>query len=174
MPTRTPHPRRRVLIVFGITAAVLTAAAGISAWKHNAPVDPDSPTSAATSLPAAGVPLPPINRAVPQPLPSLTDPAGFAQQVATALWGTQPPDVVGYQIMAATSPDLSDPELDQLTQVVDTERAAGPAQIGRIDLVASTGIDAATTVTVTALDPSRSLAMRITCTPDCRLSGITR
>ena len=174
MPTRTPHPRRRVLIVFGITAAVLTAAAGISAWKRNAAVDPDSRTSSATSLPAASVPLPPINRAVPRPLPTIADPAGFAQQVATALWGTQPPDIVGYQIMAATSPDLSDPELDQLTQVLDTERAAGPAQIGRIDPVASTGIDAATTVTVTALDPTRSLAMRITCTPECRLSGITR
>jgi hypothetical protein len=104
----------------------------------------------------------------------MTDPVGFATQIATTLWGTLTPDVVGYQIMAATRPDLSDPELDQLTGIIDSEQASGTARVERVDLVPPSGIDEATTVIVTALDPPRDLRMRITCTPDCRLRGITR
>jgi hypothetical protein len=172
MPTQ--HPRRRALIATGITIGVLTAAAGILASNRDAPSDTGSRIRAATSLPAARVPLPPINRAIPRPLPPVTDPVGFATQIATTLWGTQAPDVVGYQIMAATSPDLSDPELDQLTGIIDSEQASGPTSAERVDLVPASGIDEATTIVVTALDPPRSLRMRITCTPDCRLRGITR
>lgn len=168
------HPRRRGVIVIGITIGVLTAVAGIVASHRDAPSDTGSRIRAATSLPAARVPLPPINRAIPRTLPPLTDPVGFATQIATTVWGRQTPDVVGYQIMAATSPGLSDPELNDLTGIIDSEQASEPTSAERVDLVPASGIDEATTIVVTALDPARSLRMRITCTPDCRLRGITR
>jgi hypothetical protein len=174
MPTPPPHPHRRVLIIIGITIGVLTAAAAMSARNQDYTTQGPSSGLTSTSRPAGRVPLPPINRAMPRPLPPLTDPVGLATQVATTLWGTLTPDVVGYQIMAATSPDLSDPELEHLTGIIDSEQASGPASLERVDLVPPSGIDEGITVIVTALDPARSLRMRITCTPDCRLLGITR
>lgn len=174
MPTRTPHPRRPALIALVITAVVVISAAAISARSPEVATPARSPLVTANSNPTARFLLPPINRAVPQPLPATTDPVALAQQVSRTLWGTQAPDVVGYQVTVAASPDLRDPEVDQLIDAIDAELAAGPARVGRIDMAAANGIDHATTVTVTALDPARSLTLRITCTPDCRLLGITR
>ena len=174
MPTRTLHLRRPALITLGITAVAIIAAAAIADRRPDVATPTRLPLVTASSHPVAHVALPPINRTVPQPLPATTDPVGLAQQISSTLWDTQPPDVIGCQVMAAAGPDLRDAEIDQLTDAIDAELASGPARVGRIDVVPATGIDEATTVTVTALDPARTLTMRITCTPDCRLLGITR
>ena len=174
MPTLAAHLRGPALIALGITAVVFIAAAAISHRNPDDATPTPLPVGRVNSHSKARVPLPPINRSVPQTLPSTTDPAALAQQISSTLWGTQAPDVIGYHVMAAADPDLADPEIDQLTDAIDAELASGPARIGRIDVVAANGIEEATTVTVTALDQTRSLTMRISCTPDCQLLGITR
>lgn len=174
MPTGTLHLRRHTLIGLGITAVALIAVAANSDRNPDDAASTRLPLVTASIHPEAHVPLPPINRAVPQQLPATTDPFVLTQHVSSTLWGTQPPDVISYQVMAAAGPDLRDPEVDQLTDVIDAELTSGPARVGRIDVVAATGIDEATTATVAALDQPRTLTMRIACTPECRLLGITR
>ena len=174
MPRPPTRPPRHALLALGLTGTVLAGAA-VAVAAVGTTGGPLAPTPPALEGRKAGSdPVPPINRAVPQPLPPTRDPVEFTRLIATALWGSQPSDTVGYQIMAAASPHLGNPEVEHLTQVIDNERVAGPETIGQISLAGPSGIDHAVTVTVRAVDPTRTLTIRTSCAPVCQLLGITR